>query len=640
MKNICIAKKVSVISLALFACLLGACGRKHVQGIVKDPFGNTIDSVSVQVVKSTFTALTNKNGEYSVDYVPGTFVMRFSKQGYTTQNMELTIQQKMRFPADTVIMYPIPESQGIFLIGEKELIELQPVRVASSQMQISWMSMRYSYSSSELGSLIIKPGRLRFIDKIPRPIKLARLGHNNLIQEFDTELGRRFTYNGVVENEDKEEIGEEKLLIRTVIVERGSYAWVELVQSFMGFRPNENSPCYPFQVEYSTTSITKTSSEEVGVQVQEPALKQSSISDVRTAPREKKAQAQQKASNISSNTILGFRANLQRTGVYNTKGVHQINGIKWKFKGSGEIITSPFIADGVAFFTDSYSLYSVDLDSGTYKWDFSPGYNVETSPIASDGLVYYGSHNGNFYAIDMYSGQEKWKFDTDFAIRSSAVVVDEMILFGSDNKNLYALNKSTGEEKWRFTAQDGISSSPSIAFGKAFFGGVDGNFYAVDIQAGNLAWRFQASRAIISSAAIMNGNVFVGSIDGNLYALSSETGQEKWRFTTPKAIRSSPAVANGMIYFGSDDGNLYAVDESTGQLRWKFGTGDDVSSSPSIAEGIVYFGSRDGYLYAVDMQTGYEKWKFNALTRVRSSPVIADGVVYFGCFDGTLYAIW
>lgn len=249
MRSICFEKEVLVISLALFACILGACGRKHVQGIVKDPFGNAIDSVSVQVVKSTFSTLTSKNGEYSVDYVPGTFVMKFSKPGYTTQNMELTIQQKMRFPADTVVMYPIPKSQGIFFIGEKALIELQPARVASSQMQISWMSMRYSYSASGSGNLTVKPGRLRFIDKISRSIKLARLGNNNLIQEFDTELGRKFTYNGVIENEDKEEIGEEKLLIRTVMVEPGSYSWVELAQSFMGFRPNENSPCFTFQVK-------------------------------------------------------------------------------------------------------------------------------------------------------------------------------------------------------------------------------------------------------------------------------------------------------------------------------------------------------------------------------------------------------
>lgn len=245
-----------ILGLLFLVIMTIACGgNKHVQGIVRDPFGNAIDSVSVQVVKSTFSALTNKKGEYSVDYVPGTFAIKFSKPGYTTQNMELTIQQKMRFPADTVVLYPIPKSQGIFLIGEKELIELQPTRVASSQTQISWMSMRYSYSASGSGNLTVKPGRLRFMDKIPRPIKLARLGNNGLIQEFDTELGRKFTYNGVIENEDKEEIGKEKLLIRTVMVEPGSYSWVELAQSFMGFRPNENSPCFTFQVNKAGIEI-------------------------------------------------------------------------------------------------------------------------------------------------------------------------------------------------------------------------------------------------------------------------------------------------------------------------------------------------------------------------------------------------
>lgn len=270
------------LGLLFLVLMTIACGgNKHVQGIVRDPFGNAIDSVSVQVVKSTFSALTNKKGEYSVDYVPGTFAIKFSKPGYTTQNMELTIQQKMRFPADTVIMYPIPKSQGIFLIGEKELIELQPSRVASSQMQISWMSMRYSYSASELGNLMIKPGRLRFIDKIPRPIKFAKLGYSNLIQEFDTELGRKFTYNGIIENEETEKIGEEKLLIRAITVEPGYYAWVEMVQSFMGPRPNEQGFCYPITVAITGQATTQAGPAKTGSQVN----KQSSQTDI-TSPEE------------------------------------------------------------------------------------------------------------------------------------------------------------------------------------------------------------------------------------------------------------------------------------------------------------------------------------------------------------------
>ncbi len=45
-----------------------------------------------------------------------------------------------------------------------------------------------------------------------------------------------------------------------------------------------------------------------------------------------------------------FRANLQRTGVYDTRGVHQLSELKWKFKTEDAVFSSPAIADGVVYF--------------------------------------------------------------------------------------------------------------------------------------------------------------------------------------------------------------------------------------------------------------------------------------------------
>ncbi len=102
---------------ALLAILLPftiGCERKDIQGLVRDPFGNGLDSVSVQVLKSAFISTTNKKGAYASDYVPGTFMLKFSKPGYTTMHLELAIQQKMRFPAELVVMYPIPPEAGFY----------------------------------------------------------------------------------------------------------------------------------------------------------------------------------------------------------------------------------------------------------------------------------------------------------------------------------------------------------------------------------------------------------------------------------------------------------------------------------------------------------------------------------------------
>ncbi|MEJ5360735.1 MAG: PQQ-binding-like beta-propeller repeat protein [Spirochaetota bacterium] len=55
-----------------------------------------------------------------------------------------------------------------------------------------------------------------------------------------------------------------------------------------------------------------------------------------------------------------FRANLQRTGVYNTRGVQQLSELKWKFKTEGWVVSSPAIADGVVYFGSvDKNLYAV-----------------------------------------------------------------------------------------------------------------------------------------------------------------------------------------------------------------------------------------------------------------------------------------
>jgi hypothetical protein len=82
-----------------------------------DPFENRMEGVSVRVVGSAFSAETDKSGRYAVDYVPGSFSVEFSKPGYTTIELWLSIAEKTRFPAEPVVMYPIPDKPGLYYIG-------------------------------------------------------------------------------------------------------------------------------------------------------------------------------------------------------------------------------------------------------------------------------------------------------------------------------------------------------------------------------------------------------------------------------------------------------------------------------------------------------------------------------------------
>jgi eukaryotic-like serine/threonine-protein kinase len=69
-----------------------------------------------------------------------------------------------------------------------------------------------------------------------------------------------------------------------------------------------------------------------------------------------------------SQDVPMFRGNLAHTGVYDAAGAPRLTGVKWKFHTSGLIISSPAIANGLAYVgsTDG-NLYAIDLSSGAMK---------------------------------------------------------------------------------------------------------------------------------------------------------------------------------------------------------------------------------------------------------------------------------
>ncbi|MBV1759047.1 MAG: PQQ-binding-like beta-propeller repeat protein [Dethiosulfatibacter sp.] len=99
-----------------------------------------------------------------------------------------------------------------------------------------------------------------------------------------------------------------------------------------------------------------------------------------------------------------FRGNLSNTGVYNTKGVHELSELIWKYKTDSSIVSSPAIADGVVYIgsRDSY-LYAIDSNTGQEKWKFKTDDMIDSSPAIADGVVYIGSMDSYLYAITKYN---------------------------------------------------------------------------------------------------------------------------------------------------------------------------------------------------------------------------------------------
>jgi eukaryotic-like serine/threonine-protein kinase len=116
-----------------------------------------------------------------------------------------------------------------------------------------------------------------------------------------------------------------------------------------------------------------------------------------------------------------FRANLQRTGLYDGRSVDKLTELKWKFKTGG--------------------------------W-------VSVSPAVTDFGVYFGSLDGFFYLVDHLTGLEKWRFQTGGSIYSSCSIVDSVAFFGSLDGHLYSVDSKSGELRSKFGTGSPIYSSP------------------------------------------------------------------------------------------------------------------------------------------------------------------------------------
>lgn len=339
--------------------------------------------------------------------------------------------------------------------------------------------------------------------------------------------------------------------------------------------------------------------------------------------------------NDTSSETMMEGVNLQRTGVYRTKGVPQFNGLLWK---STRLFEINYAAASLTAFDGS----GLSVDIG-----FS-------EPILANGLIYFQlcvSLKQNYIlALDANSGRGVWKALLRDSLSSPAIAGDSLYVLATDN-NLYALDLRTGAEKWKYSAKDkwNTSSSPMIANGVVYFNSLSGNLYAVDILTKQAKWVFKA-KGLLTSPAYDDDTIYVGSEKGVLYAVDAQTGQEKWDFKA-KGWLGTPIIADGMTYFRTEDGNLYAIDVKTGRQRWMTPVGGKVQpvfplssvkigTSLAFYDGTIFFAgweNKSNYLFAIDAETGQQKWKFKVAGPCRS-PVIADGIIYVGSL-GNLYAV-
>ncbi|MDH3355328.1 MAG: PQQ-binding-like beta-propeller repeat protein, partial [Chromatiales bacterium] len=120
-----------------------------------------------------------------------------------------------------------------------------------------------------------------------------------------------------------------------------------------------------------------------------------------------------------------YRAGPSLVGVYDSRGVHQIKNLSWKFNSKKSIKTSPTISEKSIYFGNKNGyLYAIDLESGRERWRFKTGGMISGAPAIYEKVAYVGSHDGHFYAINTENGQEVWKARVSGAVTTSPALVN------------------------------------------------------------------------------------------------------------------------------------------------------------------------------------------------------------------------
>ncbi len=354
-----------------------------------------------------------------------------------------------------------------------------------------------------------------------------------------------------------------------------------------------------------------------------------------------------------------FRANIRRNGVYETKGLPQLKGLKWKVKTGGAVLSSPVVVDGIVYIgSDDGYFYALNADDGTEKWKFDTGGKVQGSAVVGrNGTVYIGSQSGYLFALNGTSGEEKWKYAFDEQNPKSKPAVTSPALahgtvfcaFGKWGGAYVGVDAESGKQVWRFRrfVPNGGLLGPTID-GTTLYAPVNDNvIVAADIRTEMPLDDFVRNGHHCEASIAIEGNRLFYSQGPSLKIKDKADGRKLSElFLRGDGLsyfpQSGPAATDEFAWVAKGDNNVYCLDLSDMPAlphAWVKPTPAQIRSSIGLAGGVIYFGCDDGFVYALDAKSGEERWKFKTDGPVASSPWLEDGALYVGSEDGFIYAL-
>lgn len=227
---------------------LAACdGKPVISGQVKDNFSKPVQGASIQIGDSAFETSTDSDGHYELPFVPGTFVVAYSKEGYSSETVILSIDSKSAYPMREVVLYRMPPGDEIYLQGADDYIPLAPAAVSSTKDGDYWQPTFHYHlattpeTSSQLQSLQQEIARLPdsgivFFDSYPENMKLVSVKDGFIGQTIAGIMGKETTVTDIDEELRRIESTRERRtqLAPDAITAGGQYCYVQTHTSMTG----------------------------------------------------------------------------------------------------------------------------------------------------------------------------------------------------------------------------------------------------------------------------------------------------------------------------------------------------------------------------------------------------------------------
>ncbi len=95
-------KFASAWVIALVCFMSFGCNKAEIRGTVQGVGAKPLPGVKAFIENSTFATETDSGGKYVLAYAPGAFTIRFEKEGYIAQSLELNLATAAHYDAPVI----------------------------------------------------------------------------------------------------------------------------------------------------------------------------------------------------------------------------------------------------------------------------------------------------------------------------------------------------------------------------------------------------------------------------------------------------------------------------------------------------------------------------------------------------------